>query len=232
MRNGFGLKLLHKFFNLPFLQLQRVTLLQQLERNKNEIDLTCQELDIYFESEDADYNKFIEQLSNRRRQQADSYSPANPIPQNFPDHPTDGMKPSQSSPAIFIGAGHPIPSSGISQNIDIEKLSQAPKTLRPPSPPSVGGAVLAQMENSFIGKIFGKKDEIINGARELPSSSNSNADVNKLAANFSKVVSVDEFCPDGGQLDKSFLDDIEKITAVDGNVADKNVYEGIDSDRY
>lgn len=57
MRNGFGLKILHKFFNLPFLQLQRDTLLKQLETNKNETELTINELDLYMESEDADYNK-------------------------------------------------------------------------------------------------------------------------------------------------------------------------------
>lgn len=57
MRNGFGLKLLHKFFNLPFLQLQRETLLGQLDTNEHEIQLTTQELDLYQESDDADYNK-------------------------------------------------------------------------------------------------------------------------------------------------------------------------------
>lgn len=58
MRNGFGLKLLHKFFNLPFLQLQKDTLLKQLETNRNETELTIHELDLYLESDDADYNKY------------------------------------------------------------------------------------------------------------------------------------------------------------------------------
>lgn len=59
MRNGFGLKLLHKFFNLPFLQLQRETLLRQLETNTAEIDATIQELELYQESDDANYDVYV-----------------------------------------------------------------------------------------------------------------------------------------------------------------------------
>ena len=56
MRNGFGLKYIHKFFNLPFLQLQRETLLKQLDTNREENQVTLQELDFYAESDDANYD--------------------------------------------------------------------------------------------------------------------------------------------------------------------------------
>lgn len=45
MRNGFGLRLLHKFLNIPFLQLQRTTLLNQLSVNNQETRDAFNELD-------------------------------------------------------------------------------------------------------------------------------------------------------------------------------------------
>jgi len=57
MRNGFGLKFLHKFLNLPFLQLQRETLLAQLETNSNETKTTVSELDLFLAGPDSDYNE-------------------------------------------------------------------------------------------------------------------------------------------------------------------------------
>lgn len=71
MRNSFGLKILHKFFNIPFLQLQRQSILQQLERNAEETNATIQELEMYCDSDEADYNKFLENLTKKRREMAD-----------------------------------------------------------------------------------------------------------------------------------------------------------------
>ncbi|CAN7992795.1 unnamed protein product [Ixodes hexagonus] len=76
LRNGFGLKFLYKWFNLPFLQLQRESLLLQLERNAHETDATNEELDILQESEEQNYDLFAEALNNRRRQVADQLSSA------------------------------------------------------------------------------------------------------------------------------------------------------------
>nr|CAD7433724.1 unnamed protein product [Timema monikensis] len=127
MRNGFGLKLLHKFFNLPFLQLQRETFLAQLETNMQETLLTSQELDLYQEGDDADYDKFLDNMINKRRQVASSTSSVTSLAnagmsaQSFSPSQTSqsshhlpvlsnqsGIRRSQSGP---IGAGTPIPGS-------------------------------------------------------------------------------------------------------------------------
>lgn len=105
MLNGFGLKILHKFFNLPFLQLQKETLLKQLETNDTETEATVQELDMYCNSDEANYSKFLENLVKKRREVADSNANI-PPPQVKPQGNVAGneMKRSQSA-SIVIGAG-------------------------------------------------------------------------------------------------------------------------------
>lgn len=44
MRNGFGLRLLHKFLGLPFLRLQKETLIALQERNQRDTEVCTFEL--------------------------------------------------------------------------------------------------------------------------------------------------------------------------------------------
>ena len=75
MRNGFGLKLLHKFLNVPYLMLQRESLLTQLALNQREIEGTQLELDLYLESDDANYEVFLDGITRKRRQVAEGNAP-------------------------------------------------------------------------------------------------------------------------------------------------------------
>ena len=67
MRNGFGLKYIYQFLNIPFLQLQRESLLQQLQINARDMDGSLEEIDSYARSTDNNYDLFIETLANKRR---------------------------------------------------------------------------------------------------------------------------------------------------------------------
>ncbi|KAF0310175.1 Rab-like protein 6 [Amphibalanus amphitrite] len=106
MRNGFGLKLLHRFLNVPFLTLQRECLLTQLATNERETEATHQELDLYEESEDANYDVFLDHLTNRRRQTADSQAPSQKIPH------------SQTTTALSSAAGRASAGSPDKRNVD------------------------------------------------------------------------------------------------------------------
>ncbi|CAF0725175.1 unnamed protein product, partial [Didymodactylos carnosus] len=67
MRNGFGLQYIYQFFNIPYLQLQREALLQQLEVNARDMDQTLEEIDAYEQSQENNYEVFLDQLTQKRR---------------------------------------------------------------------------------------------------------------------------------------------------------------------
>lgn len=77
MKNGFGMRLIEKFFNIPFLKLQEESLIKQLELNRKEGLTTNEELQLLQESIDREYEQYLELETIRRRQQADAMSPVN-----------------------------------------------------------------------------------------------------------------------------------------------------------
>uniref|UniRef100_A0A8C2F0H6 RAB, member RAS oncogene family-like 6b n=1 Tax=Cyprinus carpio TaxID=7962 RepID=A0A8C2F0H6_CYPCA len=112
MKNGFGLKYLHRFFNIPFLQLQRETLLRQLETNQLDIDATLEELTVQQETEDQNYEIFLEMKDSRSK----GYSSPGPANGQSPSSgsqspvvPQSGCSTSSSSPCT--AATSPSPSS-------------------------------------------------------------------------------------------------------------------------
>ncbi|XP_022910549.2 rab-like protein 6 [Onthophagus taurus] len=203
MRNGFGLKFLHKFFNLPFLQLQKETLLKQLERNESETSATVQELDLFAESDEADYAKFIENLTRKRREIADNNAnipaPMMIIPQSasvqqLSQQAVTDMKRSQSA-SIIIGGGKPIPYAG--------------NTLKKPT----------------VSNSNSKSSSLSSGFKDgLPE----NVVLKKLdSSTTNPITSLEEFCPDGDQLDRSFLDDVHSTPQTNNS----NAIDDSDSDQ-
>ncbi|CAL7947992.1 unnamed protein product [Xylocopa violacea] len=242
MRNGFGLKLLHKFFNLPFLQLQRETLLKQLDTNEEETRLTIQELDLFQDSDDANYNKFLDNLVNRRRALADSVSASILVPNvtsSLSNHnilSSSGnaninaeVKRSVSMPGP-IGGGTPIPvkATDLKSLPKRENFINTPESQVVPVKISPVATTLPTMQNiskteskvveflndnsdrrdsiskpqSLMSKIFGNKREDEADRVIHINSTNTNA----------PLTSVEDFVPDDGLLDRSFLEDSSQVS--------------------
>ncbi|KAH0564304.1 rab-like protein 6 [Cotesia glomerata] len=232
MRNGFGLKLLHKFFNLPFLQLQRETLLKQLETNEEETQLTSQELDLFQESDDADYDKFLDNLVNRRRAVAESVSANILVPNVTSSLSTHHALSSSNSNNNFndvrrsnsmpgpIGGGTPIPVKSFEAKVIPKKETKTDyngKNLSSVKPDSISDDRKEKQQN-FVAKILagGKKDDV----PTITTINLTNAANNK---NSSPLASVEDFVPDDGMLDRSFLDDNNQSpqkTQASSNVVD------------
>ncbi|KAM4578463.1 rab-like protein 6 isoform 2-T3 [Fundulus diaphanus] len=215
MKNGFGLKYLHRFFNIPFLQLQRETLLRQLETNQLDMDATLEELTVQQETEDQNYEIFLENLESRSKGHA-SPGPANgqspSSGSQSPIVPPSGASTGSSSPST---PQPPVPSQTLPQSPSVSASSPAPPPaavsgaatptaeMKPPpqspehqqSPAAPGGP--APQKRSFISRWFGSS------ATEAPASAPEDPPAPACPA---KVQSVDDFVPDEG-LDKSFLED-------------------------
>ncbi|XP_023237359.1 rab-like protein 6 isoform X2 [Centruroides sculpturatus] len=173
MRNGFGLKFLHKFFNLPFLQLQRETLLKQLEINSQEINATSEELDFLQESEDQNYDLFLEALTNRRRQVAEQLS--QPVK---PNEIQNGLPPSSSIPNFV---NHQATTQSVSSPTGTPRSVSVPVSLNQ----TVNSTVLPstnvqqpqlssplpsveQKQESFISRLFSKSSNNVNTNTNTP----------------------------------------------------------------
>uniref|UniRef100_A0A671UYI4 RAB, member RAS onco family like 6 n=1 Tax=Sparus aurata TaxID=8175 RepID=A0A671UYI4_SPAAU len=192
MKNGFGLKYLHRFFNIPFLQLQRETLLRQLETNQLDMDATLEELCVQQETEDQNYEIFLENLESRSKGYG-SPGPANgqspSSGSQSPIVPPSGASTGSSSPST---PQPPIPSQVLPQSPSVSASSP------PPPLSSAASGSLAPQKRSFISRWFGSPP-----ASEATAIQSDGSSAPVCPA---KVQSVDDFVPDDG-LDKSFLED-------------------------
>uniref|UniRef100_A0A3B4TTC5 RAB, member RAS onco family like 6 n=1 Tax=Seriola dumerili TaxID=41447 RepID=A0A3B4TTC5_SERDU len=214
MKNGFGLKYLHRFFNIPFLQLQRETLLRQLETNQLDMDATLEELCVQQETEDQNYEIFLENLESRSKSYG-SPGPANGSSSGSqsPIVPPSGASTGSSSPSTpqppilsqmlpqspSVSASSPPPpsaavSGAASPTVESKPSAQSPEHQQS----SAASGVLAPQKRSFISRWFGSSP-----AADAPVSAPEDLTAPVCPA---KVQSVDDFVPDEG-LDKSFLED-------------------------
>lgn len=195
LRNGFGLKFLYKWFNLPFLQLQRESLLRQLERNGQETGATTQELDMLQESEEQNYELFVETLNNRRRQMAEQLSSASKPPSQVVPN---GLPSSATNCALA--------SLGEASQPQAARSISVPSSLGAAGGPSVlaGGQLQAATQGpgtptkqAIMSRLFNKKEAMV-----------VKADVHAPPP-VSPVHNVDDFVPDGDASFHSFLEDAD-----------------------
>ncbi|CAG5135666.1 unnamed protein product, partial [Candidula unifasciata] len=146
MRNGFGLKYLHMFFNLPFLQLQRETLLKQLETNMNDMMSTVEELEIHEDSEEQNYDLFLESLTQKRRAQQEKLSEKVTADATLKQDKSgnligkDGAPVTLSSAPSPIGGSQPFKATPVSGGIFAATVPRSTSQPTLPSTLPVGGA--------------------------------------------------------------------------------------------
>lgn len=195
LRNGFGLKFLYKWFNLPFLQLQRESLLRQLERNGQETGATTQELDLLQESEEQNYELFVESLNSRRRQMAEQLSSAKPaqLPNGLTSSATNCALSSLGEASQAKARSISVPSSlGAAAEPSVPVAAAAAQP--PAKAPSPGPGT--PTKQAIMSRLFSKKEGMV-----------VKADVHAPPPPVSPVHNVDDFVPEGDASFTSFLED-------------------------
>nr|XP_004654154.1 rab-like protein 6 isoform X2 [Jaculus jaculus] len=197
MKNSFGLKYLHKFFNIPFLQLQRETLLRQLETNQLDIDATLEELSVQQETEDQNYSIFLEMMEARSR------GHVSPLAANGQSPSSGSQSPVVPPSAVSTGSSSPStpqPAPQLPFNAPTACPSASSTSPAPPleslSPAAQPSAPAPAQRRSIISRLFGTSP----AADVTPSPPETASEVP------SRVQNVEDFVPEDG-LDRSFLED-------------------------
>ncbi|NXN99017.1 RABL6 protein, partial [Rhinopomastus cyanomelas] len=208
MKNSFGLKYLHKFFNIPFLQLQRETLLRQLETNQLDIDATLEELSVQQETEDQNYELFLEMMEARSRGHTSPLATNGQSPSSGSQSP---IVPPSSTSTDSSSPGTPQPSQPLSTISTTFPESHpsfspvpAPETQQPHAPPPASAspappAAAPPPKRSIISRLFGTSP----ASDPSPPQPATPPPQPEAPA---KVQSVEDFVPDDS-LDHSFLED-------------------------
>ncbi|XP_014385154.1 PREDICTED: rab-like protein 6 [Myotis brandtii] len=196
MKNSFGLKYLHKFFNIPFLQLQRETLLRQLETNQLDIDATLEELSVQQETEDQNYSIFLEMMEARSR------GHTSPLAAN-------GQSPSSGSQSPVVPPVAPAPAPRRSIISRLFGTSPAAEVAPPPPDPTPAAEAPAKvqdveefvpgdgLDHSFLDDVAPPKDERTVAA-EAPQDSDSDGEApggNPMVAGFQDDVDLEDKPP-------------------------------------
>uniref|UniRef100_A0A1I8HBH0 Rab-like protein 6 n=1 Tax=Macrostomum lignano TaxID=282301 RepID=A0A1I8HBH0_9PLAT len=125
MRNGYGLKYIHRFLNLPFLHLQRLSLMAQLKTNEEDMEAVILELDLEEESEESSYDRYQQQL--RARAESGQLAAQNSVPQQ----PLSEQQ--QQQRTAVVKDASPSPSSPVVEDQQQQRPAAPPPRLIPGS---------------------------------------------------------------------------------------------------
>ncbi|CAH4014938.1 unnamed protein product [Pieris brassicae] len=188
MRNGFGLRFLHKFLSVPFLRLQKTSLLEQLQRNQKDIEEMEQELDEFQKSDECHYNTFVERLANKRRQSTETEPRIN-----------------DRSPSIVLGAGKPIVPPSVNPLL-AQSLNAPPKPPPAEEKPKQTSYVSQELMNPKNNQV-----SMDTTPSRIPQDSGpSTPSATNMSASSSGAL--DEFY--AGTLDTSFLEDLAPVNTT------------------
>ncbi|NXS75440.1 RABL6 protein, partial [Pandion haliaetus] len=212
MKNSFGLKYLHKFFNIPFLQLQRETLLRQLETNQLDIDATLEELSVQQETEDQNYELFLEMMEARSRGHMSPLTTNGQSPSSGSQSPivppsstsTGSSSPGTPQPPLLLSTSstispEPPPSFSPVPAPEAQQPHAPPPATVSPAPP----ATVLPLKRSIISRLFGMSPAS-DPYPPQPDAAPAAPPPHPEAP--AKVQSVEDFVPDDS-LDHSFLED-------------------------
>lgn len=224
MRNGFGLRLLHKFFGIPFLYLQRSALEASIKKNEQDADICRLEITEFLKSNESDYSNFLENLISRKKPSVAQSTSA-------PTTPMDGLpRPTKS---IILGGGHPIIVPDKNSHLAVASTSTVNTAkLGPPvvvgTQQTVGKTQQVHQVTAGVDVLRIPKSATVGAIGAMVDTASGFVSSGSLAVHGSpsgsgKIVNVDEFCPDGGVLDKSFLDDTTEVIG-------QEISQGLDSE--
>ncbi|KAF2071766.1 hypothetical protein CYY_006912 [Polysphondylium violaceum] len=146
MLNAYGLRTIVSFFNIPFLEMQKKSLLMQIERNEIELETSLQE--IQFLVKEQNYDQFI------RKSQIQYSPPLQSTPSTTPPIQQQRM-PSMSSQQPMVQQSNgvsspPLPQPQQQQQQTQPQQSTTPKQYSPPMQPQASGG--------FFSRLLGKSN--------------------------------------------------------------------------
>lgn len=219
MKDGFGLQYIHNFLNMPFLLLQRESLMRQLEANTLEIDDTRETLSYEPSSEQRNYELFREMLASKANA-SKSDSPIAPLKtiDNTTEAPKETSTHDVPQPNITQTGTKQVPVATVTPTVQ----KSFPDQQQPiqPSPQLALKQQQKQRQESphQISKFQAYKEKLF-GTKNTPAKETPTLDISDL-----DVVPIEDFNP--GMLDNDFLDNAPSHTKSDS----KKMTKALDSD--